>query len=230
MRAEGRGALGGRPKGDPRLSRERVGLGTLGRVRVGRQVVAGQRAGELVGAERLEEARRGEVPGLPVRAGQRVVGHLADEGLDEGVLAAFRRSGIALLGEQLASDQRAQALLQLGGIDARHRGEAGQGERLAEGSGIGDEQPVGRVEPVEPACDQGGERLRHGQRGQVAERPVDPLFERETALGEEHPDRLYGVQRDAVGALDMARMAPSGSPGTRPPRSSRIAGPESGSR
>ena len=54
------------------------------------QVVAGQRAGELVAAEGLEVARRGEVQLLAIVLGQRVVGDLADERLDERVLAALR--------------------------------------------------------------------------------------------------------------------------------------------
>ena len=66
VRAEGRRALGGAAQGDPRLRRQRVGLGPVGRVLVGREVVTGQRAGQLVGAQGLEVPRRGEVADLAV--------------------------------------------------------------------------------------------------------------------------------------------------------------------
>ena len=65
-------------------------LGVLGGIRVGREVVAGEGTGELVDAEGLEAARRGEVAQLAIGVGERVVGDLADERLDERVLAALR--------------------------------------------------------------------------------------------------------------------------------------------
>ena len=99
---------------------EGVGLGTLGGVPVGGEVVAGERAGELIGPERLEEAGGGEVAGLAVAPGERVVGDLPDERLDEGVLAALGRAGVGLEGEELAPDEGAQAGLQLGLRDAGH--------------------------------------------------------------------------------------------------------------
>ena len=63
---EGDGPIGGGPQRDPRLARERLGLGAVGRGPVRRQVVGCQRAGELVIAKRFEMARRGEVPAAPV--------------------------------------------------------------------------------------------------------------------------------------------------------------------
>ena len=83
--------IGGALQGDPGLAGEGVGLGALGRVLVGGEVVAGEGAGELVRAERLEEAGRGEVAGLAVALGEHPVGDLADQRLDEGVLAALGR-------------------------------------------------------------------------------------------------------------------------------------------
>jgi hypothetical protein len=63
MSAERRGPLGGAGQGQPGLDGDRVGLGALGRGLVGGDVVRGQRAGQLVLAERLEVAGRGEVAG-----------------------------------------------------------------------------------------------------------------------------------------------------------------------
>ncbi len=108
-------------KRHPRLGRQRIGLGPVGGVAVGRQVVARQRAGQLVGLERLEVARRGEVADLPVALRQRVVGDLADERLDERVLAALWRARVDLLDEQLAPDERPQPRLDRCDVLARHR-------------------------------------------------------------------------------------------------------------
>jgi hypothetical protein len=54
---------------------------------MGGDVVAGEGAGELLVADRLVVAGDGEVPCPPVAAGERAVGNLADERLDELVLA-----------------------------------------------------------------------------------------------------------------------------------------------
>ena len=89
VRAERDRSVCRRRERDPRLRGEGVGLGAFRRVGVGRQVVAGEAAGELIGVEGLEEARGGEVAGLTVGFGERVVRHFPDEGLHERVLAAL---------------------------------------------------------------------------------------------------------------------------------------------
>ena len=61
MRAERNGALGGSAQGDPGLRGDGVALSAFGGVLVGRQVVAGEGTGQLIGSELLEVARRGEV-------------------------------------------------------------------------------------------------------------------------------------------------------------------------
>ena len=50
VRAERRRALGGRLERDPGLAPERIGLGSLGSVRVGGKIVAGEGSGQLVGS------------------------------------------------------------------------------------------------------------------------------------------------------------------------------------
>ena len=91
-----------------------------------REVVAGQAAGELVGLEALEEACGGEVAALAIGLGERVVRNLADQGLDEGVLAALGAAGIGLQGQQLAADERPQPWLEIRLGDA---GDGGRGRR-----------------------------------------------------------------------------------------------------
>ena len=123
-RPEGDGPIGGSPQRDPRLARERLGFGAVGRGPVRRQVVRCQCAGELVVTERFEVARRGEVPAAPVAHREGRVGDLADDGLDEGVLAPFRRSRIDLTVEEVGPDQGAEPLLQDIGFEAADRGQS----------------------------------------------------------------------------------------------------------
>ena len=60
--AQRRGSVGGAGEREARLGGDRIGLGAgLGGL-VGGEVVAGQRAGQLVVAERLVVAGHGEVP------------------------------------------------------------------------------------------------------------------------------------------------------------------------
>ena len=195
-------ALGGRPEGDPRLGGEGVGLRSLRGVLLGRQVVAGQAAGELVAVEVLEEAGRGEVAPLAVGPGERVVGNLPDQGLDEGVLAALRAPRIRLEGEELAAHERPQARLELVLGDPRDGREPGEREGLAEDGRIGDEDPLVGREPVQAGGDERRERLGDREVREVPDRLVGAVLEGQPAVGEEHPDRLDGVQRDAVGAGD----------------------------
>ncbi len=86
---EGRRSVGRSAERDAGLAGERVALGAFGRVGHRGEVVAGQCPRQFVGSEPLEVAGRREVTGFPVRPGEHVVGDLADEGLDEDVLAVL---------------------------------------------------------------------------------------------------------------------------------------------
>ena len=200
VRAEGGRPLGGPAERQARLAGERVRLGPLGRVGMGGQVVAGEGAGELVRPESLEEARRRQVAGLAVAAGEGGVGDLADEGLHEGILAALGAARIGVEHEQLAANERPELQPDRRLVELAHRREGRRGEALAQHRRGLEERSIGRLERVEPAADQRGERLRHRQVGQVAGRLVDAVHEGEATLGEQHPDRLDRVQGDAVRA------------------------------
>ena len=104
-------------------------------------------------------------------AGQRVVGDLADERLDERVLAALRRAGIDSTGRAARAGRgRAGA--------ARGRSERSRTPPRAPASvklwpstaASWTSAAVGRVEGVETRRDERGQRLGHGQVGQVADR------------------------------------------------------------
>ena len=88
--AQGRRALGCSREGESRLNGHRLGFRAFRRRLVRGQIVRRQRAGQLVVAERLEVARGREMPGAPFAAREGSVGDLADERLDEAVLAALR--------------------------------------------------------------------------------------------------------------------------------------------
>ena len=93
---------------DPSLRGDRVALGTLGLCLVGGHVVLGQGTGDALVVECLEVARGGKVQAAAVAAGQRPVRDLADEALDEAVLALLRRPRVDLEREHLAPHEVAQ--------------------------------------------------------------------------------------------------------------------------
>ncbi len=115
-------------------------------------------------------------------------------------------------------------------VDARHRGQRREREALAQHRGIGHERPVVGRQPVEPRRDERRERLGDRERGQVADRPVDAILEREPPSARSMRTVSTAYSGIPSARSTIARMAPSGSPGTRPARSARIAGSDSGSR
>ena len=112
--AERGGPLGRAPEGDPRLAGERVAFRTVGRVDVRGEIVAGERPGQLVRAEGLEEPRRREVADLAVGLREGVVRDLADERLDERVLAPLRAPRVRVERQELAVDKASHARLEGG--------------------------------------------------------------------------------------------------------------------
>ena len=85
--------------------RERRPVGVVGGAAEGVEIVAGDHPGALVAALGLEVAGRGEMAGQPLAPGQPPVGHLAQDALDEAVLAALGRARIVVEEEDLALDQ-----------------------------------------------------------------------------------------------------------------------------
>ena len=127
VRAERDRPFGSAAEGDPGLPGEGVGFRPLGRVRVRGQVMTGQTAGDLVRVETLEEARRGQMADLAIPLRERVVGDLADERLDEGVLTALGTARVRLEGQELPADEAAQARLEFGLVGPGHRRQSGAG-------------------------------------------------------------------------------------------------------
>ncbi len=202
-RPEGLGSIGGGPERDPRLAREGVGL-RAGWARLERgEVVGRQGARELLVADGLKEAGRREVARPALLHRERRVGDLADQGLDEPVLATFRRARIEVLMEQVRPHEHAQPGVELSGREARYGGKTGPCEGLAENRGVLDEGSLGRVEAVEPCRDEGVERVRDRELAERAGWFESAAFDRvQAAIGYEHPDRFDGVERNALGPPD----------------------------
>jgi hypothetical protein len=96
---------------------------------------------------------------LAVGLRERVVGDLADEGLDERILAPLGAARIGLKGEQLAPDEPPKARLDVGRGDARYGGQPRDREALAEDGGVRDQGSIVEPQPVEAAGDERRERL-----------------------------------------------------------------------
>src|ERR1700674_642619 len=83
MGSQRRRALGGTLERQAGLRSQGIGLGSLWRIRMCRQVVASQGAGQLVRSELLEVTGRGKVAGFPILLAERVVGDFSDQRLKE---------------------------------------------------------------------------------------------------------------------------------------------------
>ena len=82
------------------------------------------------------------------------------------------------------------------------------------------------VERVEPGGDERVERLRDGELAEVAGRlEAAVVASSEPAVGDEHPDRLDRVQRDALGARDDRRGPPARAGRARGRRAARASRP-----
>jgi hypothetical protein len=84
--------------------------------------------GDLVRVEALKEPSGREMSALPIALGERVVRHLADERLDEGILATLWAARIGLDGENLATDERAEPGRQVVLIDPADGGKPSEGQ------------------------------------------------------------------------------------------------------
>ena len=212
-------AIGGRTEGDPRLGGERIGFGPVGRVRVGREVVAGEGAGELVGAERSRRTapRRGGGPfGPAARACCR-----RPRGSAPGRTRTGRAPGDARVGLERRGARAGRGARRRGSRSAAVTPETAASPASVKlwpsTAASDDERPVVGLEAVEPGRDERGQRLGHGQARQVADRPVDAVVERRAGprRGASGPSR-----RRRAGCRRRGRRSPatagSGRPGHEP--------------
>jgi len=201
LAAQCRCPLGCATQGEPSLRGQGRRLVARGCCPIGREVVRGERAGELVVTDRLEEPRRSEVARAPVLQREGGVGDLADQRLHEGVLAPLRRPGVDLFDQEVRADERPKPDGEIRLAEPGDRGEAGGREALAEHGGVLDQCALVRLQRVEARRDEGVQRIRNGQLAELADRfEATVLAGLEPPIGNEHADRLDGIQRNALGA------------------------------
>ncbi len=199
-RAELARPIGRTAERDPSLGGEGLGLGPGGRVAIRVEIVAGQDAGDLVVAERLEVLGRCEMASPALALRQRPVGDLADHRLHEEVLAPLGGARIDLDPEQLPVHEPSQATVDLGLVHPRERRQRVGGEAEPQDRGILEQRPVRRVEPVETCRNERVEGLRDRQPVERAAHRVDVAVADEAFVGHEHPDGFDGVQGDPFGS------------------------------
>ena len=151
-------------------------------------LLPGEGGGQVLG--------RCEVAGAALALGERLVGDVADEILEEAVLAVLGRARVGLDAEHLLAHERGEERLELRLCQAGESGEPGRRERLAEHGSVLEQAPLLGREAVEARRDQGVQRLRHLERADLADRPVDRTLSHEQAAVEQHPHRLDRVERE----------------------------------
>ena len=140
----------------------------------------------------------GQMAGLAVAAGQRVVGDLAQHVLGEPVAAALGRQRVGGDAEHLAAQQLGQPGPHRGLVLAGHRDQRLGGEGGAQHRSVGDQPPHVRVEGIEPGGQQRVQAVRDRQFPDVADQPVHPLDGLHDVPVDQRAHRLHGEQRDAL--------------------------------
>ena len=145
---------------------------------------------------------RCKVADLALVAGERLVGDMAHEVLQEAVLTVLGRARVCLQRQDLLAHQRDEQRLDVLFRPAGQVGEGRAGEGLAENSAVLEHAPLVRREPIEPRGDQGVQRLRNVQLLGRARRPVDRALLHQQCAVEQHAHRLDRVERHALGASE----------------------------
>ena len=144
-----------------------------------------------------------QMPGTALSLRERLVGDVADEVLEEAVLAVLGRARVGLHTEHLLAREGDEHRLEVG-VGARKRRQRVSREGLAEHGRVLEQSTLLRREPVEPRGDQCVQRLRHLERLDLARQPVRGAVLDEQAAVEQHPHGLDRVERDALGASEDA--------------------------
>ncbi len=165
------------------------------------QVVPGDDPGQLRVVLALQVLCHGEVPGAPGLPAEPTQGDIADQALEESILASLDRPRVTYWLDQLSPAQRMQKHFDFGGVLSGENRETGDVEGLSEHGGILDECPFFSTEPVETSADDGLEGFRDDQLGQVADDPIIPGFARQLPLSEQASQQLDCIEGDACGAL-----------------------------
>ena len=147
----------------------------------------------LLAAQRRHPVGHGPVLLGPRRSRDLAVGDIADEQVQEGVLALALDRRTPLAADELLARQRMQALLDGGPIAPVHLRDRPRPEDLAEDRGILQQRLLLRLEAVEPGGDDSLDGLRQRQLVSGA------------ALGE-HARELLGVERVPSRPREQGRL------------------------
>ena len=169
--------------------------------------------------------------GLALPLGERLVGDVADEVLQEAVLAALGRARdpTARPAPPCARAPRAAAPARLGSVPDT-AASACTVNVLPSTAPSCSSRRSSRRDAVQAGGDQRVQRLRHLERLDLAGRPVHRPFLGEQAAVEQHPHRLDRVQRHALRAREdlvaqPLRQARARAPRAAPPSPSARAAP-----
>ncbi len=189
-------------KRNPRLRGDGRAFGTAGMRLVRVDVVLRQDARQLLVAERLVVARRRQVPCSPVVAGQGGVGDLAQQPLDEPILAPLRRARIVVPHQDLAAAEVVQHSVDVVGIRAGDGAERGRAERESQHRCVLHERALRRRKAIDPRGDERMERFRHGELAEIADGAEGVAVALDAAVIQQRAHRLDRIQRDALRAPD----------------------------
>ena len=159
----------------------------------------------------------------PVAVGERAVGDLADERLDERVHAAFGRARVDLLDDEVGPSESCSRARRSAG-SSPDTAASPASVKLWPSTAASWRSARGRGEPVEPGGDERLEGLRDGQLAELADRLVPAVRPRS---GDRPPGASGSSRPRTAGSRRRARRSSGpwrpGSPGTSPASRSRIA-------
>ena len=164
----------------------------------------------------FEESGHGQVAGLAVALGERLVRHPPHQVLEERVLPSLRRAGVGLDAQYLLAHQRRQVRLDGRLVASAHRGDRRHAERLADDRGILEQGPLLRREPVQPGRDERVKRLGDRQVLDGADRAVHTLLFHEQPTVEQHANRFHRVERHTFRAIQDRLAHRIGQTGDQP--------------
>ncbi len=144
----------------------------------------------------------GEVACPALMSGERLVGDVTHEVLQEAVLAVLGRARIRLNREHLLAHERRKHGIERVGVKPREREQPFPRERLAEDRAVREQASLLRREAVEPGGDQRMERLGHLELADLADRCVHGAVLHEQAAVEQHAHGLDRVERHTFRARE----------------------------
>ena len=190
-----------RVQGGHRLGADQGGIRIVGDGVQRVQVVPGDDLGDLfavAGEGRAQVGGHGQVAGLAIAAGDRVVGDLPQHLLGEPVAAPLRRQRVGGYAQHLAADQVGQRVPHRRLVLPGHRDQRLGRERGAQHGGVRDQPPGAGVQGIEPGGQQRVQAVRHGQLADGPGQPVHPFDRLDHVPVHQRADGLHREQRDAL--------------------------------